>query len=239
MKGGIKKWLKESWSRINPYILFLVAVVLVGAILINLLKLNQSIFIKGISLGEAITIVILIIGLVLGIKETENALRPYVDVSVIFSDGGTKFQFFQKSNIPALVWLEIKLKENGYNINSEKTKKLLEEDGRLLGKKPFKIGLRKYITSAAFLKQMTQKVLENRAEKIEAIIKIFVAPVFRKQFKSFYEEKTYIFTKTNPQWIDDAWGIADEIDPDIEKRLSLSKSKKLQEVTDETQKTKL
>ncbi|HDY73020.1 MAG TPA: hypothetical protein ENH86_00400 [Candidatus Jorgensenbacteria bacterium] len=198
------------------YLLFFSAITLVGIVLFRLFQLEQIIFIKGFTLGETITVVILIIGLLIGMEEAENALRPYVDVGVIFHKGvkKTRFQFLQKSKIPALVWLDIRLRINGRDIDSNERKWWLE-DKRLWGVKPWVVRFDNRATSAYALKKVTNAIMETESGEADLFIKISVAPIFRKKARFYYEEKHYEFNKDkdNPRWIETSWGIEDRLHP--------------------------
>lgn len=190
---------------------------LVAAVFINPFQLEQEVLIKGISLGEAITIITVAIGMIIGIKEAENALRPYVDVGVIFDNGSkkTRFQFLQRSKIPALVWLDIKPKINGRLIDSDERKWWLDDDSRLWGERPWIVRLDNRATSIYALKRIADAVTNTESGEAELFIKVSVAPIFRKHSPSLYEEKHYVFSKSdnNPRWIDEAWGMEDVLYP--------------------------
>lgn len=165
-----------------------------------------------ITLGELISAVILLVGLMIAKAEADNALRPYVDVRVIFEPGERKirFEFLQISKIPALVWLDIKIKINGRTLETQERKWWLE-DPRLYGEVPWKVRLDHRATSFYALKRVANAVMETDTNEAELFITVSVAPVFRENDPVFYEEKHYRFSKSdnNPRWIDQDWGIED------------------------------
>jgi hypothetical protein len=146
-------------------------------------------------------------------EKVDNAQIPYVDVGVIFHKefNSTRFQFIQKSKIPALVWLDINLKINGIKIDSEERKKWLDEDERLFGIGSWKVRLDNRATSAWALKKITNKVMESEEGRAELFIEVFTAPIFREDLRSLYEKKHYVFSKGNPKWVEVGWGIEDRL----------------------------
>lgn len=144
-------------------------------------------------------------------KMVEGSQRPGVDIGLIFDKeekSGTQIQLINRlKNIPALVWIKIELEKEGKRLGKEVEKSLVVDD-RLAGKEPFRIGFRNYITSSAFLNNITNR---NDAEDFEIVLTIDVAPTFAEDSRKLSEVKRYYFKKERGEWIDKAWGMPDSL----------------------------
>ncbi|MCL4400071.1 hypothetical protein M1506_02215 [Patescibacteria group bacterium] len=140
-------------------------------------------------------------------KMVEVSQRPSVDIAVIFQKGfGTSFQILNRSAIPAIVWLKAHIEIDDKSVDPTREKELLGTD-RLTGKESFPVGLRDYVTASIFLTELTEKKLKN----VRIIITIDVAPTFNEKARYFYQKKSYRFDPKKLEWVDENWGIADEV----------------------------
>lgn len=129
----------------------------------------------------------------------ENQIRPAVDVRLIFYEdddsSGTAFQFINVSEVPTYVWLDIQPTVNGNKLSQGEKEELLSE--YLIGQKKIEIGIRKYITSNQFLKNLIDNYED---EDIRISVKIDVAPFFNPDSRSNFHEKKYKFDFEDREW---------------------------------------